>query len=65
LSTGHIDIEDGRLWLNEFLQSVSNPIVYAAGDAALQGLPLTPISSHDGNVVAPNILDGNRHRRSL
>src|SRR5262249_24302119 len=61
LSVGCIDIEDGRLRLNEFLQSVSNPIVYAAGDAALQGLPLTPVSSHDGKVVAANILDGNRH----
>jgi glutathione reductase (NADPH) len=62
LSMGHLDLEDGRLRLNEFLQSVSNPIVYAAGDAALQGLPLTPVSSHDGKVVAANIVDGNRHR---
>jgi glutathione reductase (NADPH) len=62
LPAGCIDIEDGRLRLNEFLQSVSNPMVYAAGDAAMQGLPLTPVSSHDGKVVAANILDGNRHR---
>src|SRR5262249_54942424 len=24
--------------------------------------PLTPVSSHDGKVVAQNLLDGNRHR---
>ena len=48
--------------MNEFLQSASNPAVYAAGDAAAQGPPLTPVSSHDGKVVAANILEGNRRR---
>jgi glutathione reductase (NADPH) len=62
LSMGDVDTEHGRLRLNEYLQSVSNPIVYAAGDAAVVGPPLTPVSSHDGKVVAANILEGNRHR---
>ena len=62
LPAGHVDTEDGRLLLNEYLQSVSNPIVYAAGDAAAKGPPLTPVSSHDGKIVAANILEGNRHR---
>ena len=53
--------ENGRLTLNEFLQSVSNPAVYAAGDAAQAGPPLTPVSSHDAKVVAANLLEGN-HR---
>lgn len=57
-----IEIGKGRLKLNEFLQSVSNPAVYAAGDAAAAGPPLTPVSSHDGKVVAGNVLEGNRHR---
>lgn len=52
----------GRLMLNEYLQSTSNPAVYAAGDAAQAGPPLTPVSSHDGNVVAANLLQGN-HRK--
>jgi glutathione reductase (NADPH) len=60
-SAGHIDAESGRLRRNAHLQSVSNPIVYAAGDAAAQGPPLTPVSSHDGKIVAANILEGNRH----
>lgn len=55
-------LDHGRLALNEFLQSVSNPRVYAAGDAASSGPPLTPVSSHDTRVVAGNLLDGNRHR---
>lgn len=54
--------ERGRLKLNEHLQSVSNPAVYAAGDAAGTGPPLTPVSSHDAKVVVGNLLDGNKHR---
>jgi glutathione reductase (NADPH) len=62
LSAAGIVVENGHLVLNEFLQSVSNPAVYAAGDAAAKGPPLTPVSSHDGKVVAANLLEGNRHR---
>src|SRR5262245_2346008 len=62
LSAGQVEVKDGRLRLNDYLQSVSNPIVYAAGDAAAKGPPLTPVSSHDGKVVAANILEGDRHR---
>jgi glutathione reductase (NADPH) len=62
LPAAGIAVEKGRLVLNEFLQSVSNPAVYAAGDAAAKGPPLTPVSSHDGKVVAGNLLEGNRHR---
>jgi glutathione reductase (NADPH) len=49
--------------VNEYLQSVSNPVVYAAGDAADSGgLPLTPVAGYDGRVVAANLLDGNHAR---
>lgn len=54
--------EHGHIKLNEFLQSVSNPAVYAAGDAAAKGPPLTPVSSHDAKVIVGNLLEGNRHR---
>ncbi len=62
LNAANVSVEGGQLQLNDYLQSVSNPIVYAAGDAAAKGPPLTPVSSHDGKVVAANILEGNRHR---
>jgi glutathione reductase (NADPH) len=62
LAAAGVWLDNGRLALNEFLQSVSNPRVYAAGDAASSGPPLTPVSSHDARVVAGNLLDGNRHR---
>jgi glutathione reductase (NADPH) len=62
LTAADVAAEKGWLKLNEFLQSVSNPKVYAAGDAARSGPPLTPVSSHDGKIVAGNLLDGNRHK---
>ena len=58
LAAGDVAFEQGRLRLTPGLQSVSNPRVYAAGDAAASGPPLTPVSSHDAKVVAANMLDG-------
>ncbi len=46
--------------VNEYLQSVSNPSVYAGGDAAASGPPLTPKADHDAAVLATNLLEGNR-----
>lgn len=62
LAAGGIAVEKGRIELNEYLQSVSNPAVYAAGDAAQKGPPLTPVSSHDASVAAANLLEGNCHK---
>ena len=62
LAAGDVAARDGRLQLNDHLQSVSNPRVYAAGDAAGVGPPLTPVSSHEAKVVAANLLDGPSHR---
>ncbi len=58
-------IEHGKkgILVNEYLQSVSNPLVYAAGDSADSGgLPLTPVATMEGHVVASNLLKGN-HRQ--
>ena len=46
--------------VNRFLQSVSNPAVYAAGDCADSGgPPLTPVAGYEGRIVAANLLEGN------
>lgn len=53
------DLKKGVI-VNEYLQSVSNPVVYAAGDAvATEGWPLTPVAVHEGLTAASNILKGN------
>ena len=62
LEAGGIAHDRGRLRLNEYLQSASNPAVYAAGDSAQMGPPLTPVASHDAKIVASNLLRGN-HRK--
>ena len=62
LAAAGVESDKGRLKLNEFLQSVSNPSVYAAGDAASNGPPLTPVASHDAHIVAGNMLNGNREK---
>jgi len=48
--------------VNEFLQSVSNPAVYAGGDAAANGPQLTPKADHDALVLTANLLHGNTRR---
>lgn len=62
LEKGNVEREKRGVSVNEYLQSSSNPRVYAAGDAAATaGLPLTPIASMESHVVASNLLKGN-HR---
>lgn len=62
LEKGNVAREKRGVSVNEYLQSTSNPQVYAAGDAAAtEGLPLTPIASMESHVVAANLLKGN-HR---
>ena len=49
--------------VNEYLQSVSNPAVYAGGDAAASGgPPLTPAAGYEGEIVAVNLLEGNQRK---
>ncbi len=47
--------------VNQFLQSTTNPRVYAAGDYVLLPgkLPLTPVAVHEGIIAASNLLHGN------
>ncbi len=43
--------------VNEYMQSVSNASIYAAGDASDSGNPaLTPVAGYEGSVVAANLL---------
>ena len=63
LATAGVDSGRRGVLVNEFLQSVSNSAVYAAGDAAdTAGYPLTPVAALEGRVVAENLLNGNNVR---
>lgn len=44
------------------LASRSNGDVYVAGDALAAAPQLSPVATHEGEVVAANIMDGDRHR---
>jgi len=60
LEKANIDYEKRGITVNKFLQSTSNPRIYAAGDAvATDGTPLTPVAVMEGHIVASNILKGN------
>lgn len=45
--------------VNEYMQSVSNPAVYAAGDVVEVGQPLTPVATLEAETCAHNIIHGN------
>ena len=62
LQTAGIEVDRRRIRLNEFLQSESNPAVYAAGDAAATGPALTPVAGYEGRLVAANLIEGNHQR---
>ncbi|MEM6822048.1 MAG: NAD(P)/FAD-dependent oxidoreductase [Verrucomicrobiota bacterium] len=59
---GHnVDYSNRGIAVNSFLQSVSNPNVYAIGDVAASGFQLAPVADKQGLIAAKNILEGNRH----
>ena len=63
LDAAGIEWEKRGVRVNEFLQSVSIPAVYAAGDAAATGgSPLAPVASYEGLIVAANLLKGNHQK---
>ena len=66
LATAGVEHGKRGVTVNEYLQSVSNPAVYAAGDAAASGgPPLTPVAGMEGEVVAANLLKGNHRKPDL
>ena len=63
LPAAGVDFDRHGIKVDEHLRSVSNPAVYAAGDAANSGgLPETPLAEYEGGLVSRNLLDENRHR---
>ena len=58
LDAAQVAWSTGGVTVNEYLQSVSNSSVYAAGDASdSANPPLTPVAGYEGGVVAANLLE--------
>lgn len=63
-NTDGLDLEAGGVSCNrqgievdEFLKSVSNPAVHAAGDVAGTGMPpLSPVATEEGRILAHNLI---------
>jgi len=62
LKAGGITYSSRGVIVNEFLQSVSNPHVYAIGDASATPLQLATTADMDAGVAAENILRGNQQK---
>lgn len=63
LEKGNVAFNKKGVEVNEYLQSTTNENVYACGDvSASEGLPLTPLSSQEGRVVAANLLHGGKKK---
>jgi len=61
LEKANISFSKDGIEVNKYLQSTSNPRVYAAGDSAnTHGLPLTPVAVLEGHVLASNLIQGNK-----
>lgn len=61
LERAHVERGKRGVKVNRFLQSVSNPAIYAGGDAAAtDGMPLTPVAGYDGRIIAANLLGEHR-----
>ncbi|WP_397571006.1 dihydrolipoyl dehydrogenase family protein [Schlesneria sp. T3-172] len=64
LEAGGVDHGTRGIVVNEFLQSKSNPAVYAAGDCADSGVPmLTPTANESARVAAKNIISDHASRK--
>lgn len=48
--------------VNQHLLSISNPAIYAAGDASASGLPLTSSAAIEGDIVSRNLREGNKYK---
>ncbi len=64
LEAAGVEVGQRGVRVNEFMRSVSNPAVFAAGDCADTEAPnLTPVSANEARIVAKNLLAGGDERR--
>ncbi len=60
LEAGNVEYEANGIVVDDFMRSVSNPNVYAAGDCAASGQPkLTPTANEEARIIAKNLFADN------
>lgn len=59
LNAGEVVVDKRGIAINQYLQSISNPSVYVAGDANARGKPLSPVATMEGRIAAKNMIYGN------
>ncbi len=62
LGAGHVAHRDGRIEIDAFLRSRSNPAVHVCGDAVWNSPQLSPIATYEGRIVGRNIVEGAKHQ---
>ncbi|MGI9353237.1 MAG: dihydrolipoyl dehydrogenase family protein [Rhizobiaceae bacterium] len=58
LDAANISHDGIRIEVDEYLNSVSNPAVWVAGDALVHTAQLSPLATYEGRLVAHNIING-------
>ncbi len=58
LEAGNVAHSGGRIDVDEYLRSTSNPSVWVAGDALSHTAQLSPIATYEGRTVGNNIVNG-------
>lgn len=63
LEVANVSYSNRGIEVNSYMQSTTNPHVYAAGDNThTDGLPLTPFATMEAHIVASNIIEGNNKK---
>ena len=60
LDKGGVSLKDNAILINDFMQSVSNPGVFIAGDVNSDGIPLTPVAYLEAKTVTEYLINGKR-----
>lgn len=61
LAVGQVEHNNGRVSVDRYLRSTSNPNVYVCGDAVPVSPQLSPIATYEGDIVGRNIVEGPQH----
>lgn len=58
LTAGNVRLRDGRIELDDYMRSASNPAVHVCGDALWSSPQLSPVATYEGQLVGRNIVEG-------